>query len=194
MILSSHQIDGNSKATAFTLLSTISADDSQPSTLELCVMAAVFVVVPRPSHDEKCYWSCDMVTQDRDGRDNHLPSKKSFSRHGQDFVRDARNLSSASHESEIRKSTTTNFILEDEGTEVVSDGVETDEDKGTDDAPPRAAFKEGDDDHLEVVSAGATQEEGADDDDEAGEDGGKVAPARSFEESDKAAVDDEKDE
>mmetsp|Transcript_26498 Transcript_26498/g.43761 ORF Transcript_26498/g.43761 Transcript_26498/m.43761 type:complete len:697 (-) Transcript_26498:81-2171(-) len=84
--------------------------------------------------------------------------------------------------------------VEDEGTEVVSDGVETDEDKGTDDAPPRAAFKEGDDDHLEVVSAGATQEEGADDDDEAGEDGGKVAPARSFEESDEAAVDDEKDE
>mmetsp|Transcript_32825 Transcript_32825/g.67169 ORF Transcript_32825/g.67169 Transcript_32825/m.67169 type:complete len:702 (+) Transcript_32825:152-2257(+) len=96
--------------------------------------------------------------------------------------------------------------VEDEGTQVVSDGTTTDEDESTDDAPPRAAFKEGEEDEgMEAVSDGATVEEDIDDtppaaafkdDDETDdEDGGKVVPARSFEESDEAPEEDgEKDE
>jgi len=98
--------------------------------------------------------------------------------------------------------------VEDEGTQVVSDGSTTDEDESTDDGPPpRAAFKEGEEDEgVEAVSDGATAEEDTDgtqpaaalkddDDDETDEDGGKVVPARSFEESDEAPEEDgEKDE
>jgi len=74
-------------------------------------------------------------------------------------------------------------VFNDDGTQVVDEGVTIDEDA-----------EDSDDDHVEVVSEGATVEEDQDDDETDDEDGGKVAPARSFEESDEAPAEGEEDE